>query len=104
MGKVYPAAARPDLCYPGDSRGLKRIATPNTPTAVKPGDTAHVVRKHGTRQTIGHSRRGNLLLKINALNMKKEVTPGQQVISRDPFPASQKIYVPGELHPIQVAM
>ena len=36
--------------------------------------------------------------------MKKDVSPGQQVISRDPFPASRKIYVPGRLHPIRVAM
>jgi phosphomethylpyrimidine synthase len=36
--------------------------------------------------------------------MKKDITPGQHVISRDPFPASRKIYVPGKLHPIEVAM
>jgi len=36
--------------------------------------------------------------------MKKDVIPGQHVISRDPFPASRKIYVPGQLHPIRVAM
>jgi phosphomethylpyrimidine synthase len=36
--------------------------------------------------------------------MKKDVSPGQHVISRDPFPASRKIYVPGRLHPIKVAM
>lgn len=30
--------------------------------------------------------------------------PGQEVISRSPFPASQKIYVKGELHDIKVAM
>jgi phosphomethylpyrimidine synthase len=42
--------------------------------------------------------------KSKTLNMKKEVIPGQQVISREPFPASQKIYVAGQLHPIQVAM
>ena len=36
--------------------------------------------------------------------MKKDVIPGQHAISRDPFPASRKIYVPGQLHPIRVAM
>ncbi|AHM61330.1 phosphomethylpyrimidine synthase ThiC [Flammeovirgaceae bacterium 311] len=36
--------------------------------------------------------------------MKKEKTPQQEVISRDPFPKSQKIYVPGSLHNIRVAM
>lgn len=36
--------------------------------------------------------------------MKKDLTPGQHVISRDPFPASRKIYVPGNLHDIRVAM
>ena len=36
--------------------------------------------------------------------MKKAVLPGGELISRDPFPASRKIYVPGTLHPIQVAM
>jgi len=36
--------------------------------------------------------------------MKKDFIPGQHVISREPFPASRKIYVPGELHAIQVAM
>jgi phosphomethylpyrimidine synthase len=36
--------------------------------------------------------------------MKKDIIPGQHVISRDPFPASRKVYVPGQLHPIQVAM
>ena len=30
--------------------------------------------------------------------------PGSELISRDPLPASRKIYVPGALHPIQVAM
>lgn len=30
--------------------------------------------------------------------------PENELISRDPFPASRKIYVPGKLHPIQVAM
>ncbi|HXB07733.1 MAG TPA: hypothetical protein VNW04_11465, partial [Puia sp.] len=36
--------------------------------------------------------------------MKKDIIPGQHVISRDPFPASRKVYVPGKLHPIEVAM
>lgn len=36
--------------------------------------------------------------------MKKDIIPGQHVISRDPFPASRKVYVPGRLHPIRVAM
>ena len=35
--------------------------------------------------------------------MKKDSIPGQHVISRDPFPASRKIYVPGHLYPISVA-
>ena len=30
--------------------------------------------------------------------------PDNELISRDPFPASRKIYVPGTMHPIQVAM
>jgi len=36
--------------------------------------------------------------------MKKDIIPGQHVISREPFPASRKIYVPGRIHPIRVAM
>ena len=36
--------------------------------------------------------------------MKYEKTPDEQVISRTPFPASKKIFVPGQLHVIQVAM
>ncbi|HXD77103.1 MAG TPA: phosphomethylpyrimidine synthase ThiC, partial [Puia sp.] len=36
--------------------------------------------------------------------MKKDVIPGQHVISREPFPASRKVYVPGSIHPIRVAM
>src|SRR5579863_1908249 len=36
--------------------------------------------------------------------MKKDTIPGQHVISREPFPASRKVYVPGRLHPIRVAM
>ena len=36
--------------------------------------------------------------------MKKDIIPGQHVISREPFPASRKVYVPGQLHPIGVAM
>lgn len=36
--------------------------------------------------------------------MKKDKTPGAEVISRDPFPKSKKIYIPGQLHDIKVAM
>lgn len=36
--------------------------------------------------------------------MKTEKTPGEQVISRTPFPASRKVYVKGHIHNIQVAM
>ncbi len=36
--------------------------------------------------------------------MKKDMIPGQHVISREPFPASRKVFVPGRLHPIRVAM
>ncbi|HEV7378333.1 MAG TPA: phosphomethylpyrimidine synthase ThiC, partial [Dyadobacter sp.] len=36
--------------------------------------------------------------------MKIEKTPGDNVITRSPFPASTKIYVKGTLHPIEVAM
>jgi phosphomethylpyrimidine synthase len=36
--------------------------------------------------------------------MIKENTPGEHVISREPFPASRKVYVKGQLHDIQVAM
>jgi phosphomethylpyrimidine synthase len=36
--------------------------------------------------------------------MKKDITPGDHVISREPFPASRKVYVKGELHDIHVAM
>jgi len=36
--------------------------------------------------------------------MKQEKTPNQEVISRSPFPASRKIFVPGKIHDIQVAM
>jgi phosphomethylpyrimidine synthase len=43
-------------------------------------------------------------LQLNSMYMKKDIIPGQHVISRDPFPASRKIYVPGRLHPIRVAM
>ena len=35
---------------------------------------------------------------------KAEKTPQTEVISRDPFPGSKKIYVQGQLHDIQVAM
>src|SRR5579859_2826033 len=36
--------------------------------------------------------------------MKKDIIPGHHIISRDPFPASRKIYVQGDLHEIRVAM
>jgi phosphomethylpyrimidine synthase len=36
--------------------------------------------------------------------MKEEKNPGQQAITRAPLPNSRKIYTPGKLHPIRVAM
>lgn len=36
--------------------------------------------------------------------MKKDKTPEQHVITREPLSASRKIYVPGKLHDIKVAM
>ncbi|RNI27229.1 phosphomethylpyrimidine synthase ThiC [Rufibacter immobilis] len=36
--------------------------------------------------------------------MKEEKTPDRQVITRTPLPNSRKVFVPGQLHPIQVAM
>lgn len=36
--------------------------------------------------------------------MNKEIIPGGHVISREPFPASRKVYVKGQLHDISVAM
>jgi phosphomethylpyrimidine synthase len=36
--------------------------------------------------------------------MKQDKTPTQESITRDPFPKSQKVYVPGKLHDIKVAM
>jgi len=36
--------------------------------------------------------------------MKKDKIPSQQTITTDPFPASKKVYVPGKLHDIKVAM
>jgi phosphomethylpyrimidine synthase len=36
--------------------------------------------------------------------MKKEKTPQQTMITREPFPSSRKIYVAGTIHNIQVAM
>ena len=45
----------------------------------------------------------NLVPKIK--NMKKQDrVPNQNVISREPFPASKKIYVKGKIHDIEVAM
>jgi phosphomethylpyrimidine synthase len=36
--------------------------------------------------------------------MKQDKIPSTQSITRTPFPASKKIYVPGQLHDVQVAM
>jgi len=36
--------------------------------------------------------------------MNKEIIPGEHIISREPFPASRKVYVKGQLHDISVAM
>jgi phosphomethylpyrimidine synthase len=36
--------------------------------------------------------------------MKKDKTPTQSIITREPLPASKKIYVKGQLHDIKVAM
>lgn len=36
--------------------------------------------------------------------MKQEKIPDQQALTRDPFPASRKIYVKGQLHALSVAM
>lgn len=36
--------------------------------------------------------------------MKTEKIPSKEVLTRTPFPASQKIYVPGQIHDIKVAM
>jgi phosphomethylpyrimidine synthase len=36
--------------------------------------------------------------------MRQEKTPTQESITREPFPKSTKIYVPGEIHDIKVAM
>jgi phosphomethylpyrimidine synthase len=36
--------------------------------------------------------------------MKKEIMPENELISREPFPASRKVFVEGKLHPIRVAM
>jgi phosphomethylpyrimidine synthase len=47
---------------------------------------------------------GALDVQLNSIYMKKDIIPGQHVISCEPFPASRKIYVPGKLHPIRVAM
>ncbi len=35
---------------------------------------------------------------------RQDKTPTQEAITRDPFPASKKIYVPGKIHDIKVAM
>ncbi|MCL5029478.1 MAG: phosphomethylpyrimidine synthase ThiC [Bacteroidetes bacterium] len=36
--------------------------------------------------------------------MNKEIMPVQKIISREPFPSSEKIYVDGKLHDVKVAM
>ena len=36
--------------------------------------------------------------------MKKDKTPTQNLISKEPLTGSRKIYVPGKLHPVKVAM
>lgn len=36
--------------------------------------------------------------------MKREKIPAKDIISRDPFPASKKVYVKGKIHNIRVAM
>src|SRR5579885_3347446 len=36
--------------------------------------------------------------------VKKEKIPTQDVITRDPFPRSRKVYVKGRIHDISVAM
>lgn len=36
--------------------------------------------------------------------MKKQTAPGQEIITRQPLPASKKVYVPGKVHKINVAM
>ncbi len=38
------------------------------------------------------------------LKRKKEAVPTENALTRDPFPASKKIYVPGKIHDIKVAM
>src|SRR5690349_15551017 len=42
--------------------------------------------------------------KLKFYHMNKEIIPGGHVISREPFPASRKVYVKGQLHDISVAM
>jgi phosphomethylpyrimidine synthase len=36
--------------------------------------------------------------------MRKDKVPGQGTVTRDPFPASRKVYVSGKIHDIKVAM
>ncbi len=38
------------------------------------------------------------------MTKRTEKAPSQSVLSREPFPSSRKIYVPGEMHDIKVAM
>ena len=39
-----------------------------------------------------------------ASNHKKEKTPESSVITREPFPNSRKVYMPGQIHNISVGM
>lgn len=36
--------------------------------------------------------------------MNKEIMPVQKIISREPFPSSEKVYIKGKIHDIKVAM
>lgn len=38
------------------------------------------------------------------MSKRKDTAPTEKLITRHPFPASQKVYVDGKLHPIKVAM
>ena len=43
-------------------------------------------------------------MRLNSITMKQDKIPGTGIISREPFPASKKIYVKGQIHDINVAM
>jgi phosphomethylpyrimidine synthase len=51
-----------------------------------------------------HSLKISFPLLTQKALMKTEKIPDQQILSTHPFPASRKIYVPGQIHDIQVAM